>query len=124
MKKILMLAPFFFDYEKRIKKELENQGYSVSLYNDYTTYVERFNFIEKFSMKILRQKKQIKNQRKREYFKKILEKENGNQYDIIFIIKGSMIPEYFLKNLKDTNKNAKWIAYQWDDISNCKEFIE
>lgn len=124
MKKILMLAPFFFDYEKRIKKELENRGYSVSLYNDYTTYIEKFNFIEKFNMKILRQKKKIKNKKKIEYFEGILEKEKENQYDIIFVIKGSMIPDFFLKTLKNINKSAKWIAYQWDDISNCREFLE
>ncbi|MGL5982039.1 MAG: hypothetical protein ACRCZR_01835 [Cetobacterium sp.] len=123
MKKILMLAPFFFEYEKRIKEELENQGYFVSLYNDYTTYVEKYNFIEKFSMKILRQKKKIKNQRKMEYFERILKKESQNYYDIIFVIKGSVIPEFFLKEMKNINEKAEWIAYEWDDISNCKDFL-
>lgn len=123
-KKILMLAPFFFDYEKRIKEELENRDYSITLYNDYSTIKEQFTFIDKIKMKVLRKKKIIKNLRKEEYFKNILRKEAKNKYDIIFIIKGSSIPKFFFEEIKKLNIEAEWISYQWDDMENCKEFLE
>lgn len=124
MKKVLMLAPFFFDYEKRIKQNLEENGYKVVLYNDYSTYKEEFNFYEKFKMKILRQKKKILLERKEKYFAEILKKEERNSYDYVFIIKGAEIPVKTYQKLKELNKIAKWFSYQWDDLINCKEFLE
>lgn len=123
MKKILMFAPFFFEYEKRIKEKLEEKGYNVILYSDYTTYKEEFSFLEKFKMKILRKKKKILADRKEKYFSKIYEKEKANQYDYVFVIKGSAIPQSLYEKLKNINKKSVWIAYQWDDIVNCKEFL-
>ena len=74
-------------------------------------------------MKVFRQKKKIKENKRKVYFETILEKEKKNRYDIVFIIKGSSISNFFYEKMKKINSDAKWVSYQWDDIENCKEFL-
>lgn len=124
MSKILMLAPFFFGYELKIKDELEEKGYFVKLYNDYSSYKPKLSLKEKIFCKIFRQKKKILEVKKNEYFQKILENEDIKKYDIIFIIKGESIPHWFYQELKNKTINSQWISYQWDDIKNCIGVLE
>lgn len=124
MKKILMLAPFFFGYELKIKDELEKNGYFVKLYNNYSSYKPKLSLREKICCKILRQKKKILEVKKNEYFQKIFQIEDVEKYDIIFIIKGENIPHWFYRELKNKTTNSEWISYQWDDIKNCIGVLE
>lgn len=107
MKKILMLAPDFFGYDKRIKNNFIKNGYEVKLYDDFSTLFKN-SFIKKIIKKILKEKV------KKRYFKNILKKEKLQEYEFCFVIKGDEIPEWFLQNLK--SKKIKLVNYQWDDI--------
>lgn len=107
MKKILMFAPDFFEYDKRIKIKLEEKGYTVKLYDDFSTFFE-----ESLLKKIV--KKYFKEKLKKIYFHNILKKEELELYDICFIIKGDEIPSWFLKKIRE--KKIKLINYQWDEI--------
>lgn len=123
MKKILMLAPFFFGYELKIKNELEKKGYFIKLYNDYSSYKPKLSLKDKMICKILRQKRKILEIKKNEYFQGILRNEEVEKYDIIFVIKGENIPQWFYQELKKRNTNSEWISYQWDDIQNCPRVL-
>lgn len=116
MKKILMIAPFFFGYEIRIKEVLEKKGYEVILYSDFNT--RKINLI----------KKKFENRKKQEninkYYTMLFEKEKEKQFEYIFIIKGIDIPREVLMGFKSIVKNENLYSYQWDDIENgCEDFL-
>lgn len=111
--KILMLAPDFFGYDKRIKEELEKNGIEVDLFDDFSSY-----FINSFIKKFLR--KVFKKYLKSIYFKKMCNLIENTKYDLVFIIKGDEISEDFLKKIK--NYNIKLISYHWDEIERYPNF--
>ncbi|MGL5053361.1 MAG: hypothetical protein ACRC5W_07255 [Cetobacterium sp.] len=121
-KMILMFSPFFFDYEKQIKDELERKGYFVKLYSDVSR--DKLTIKEKFLYKICRKKEKVLKEKEDRYFKNILENQKNQTYDFMFVIKGQGIPEWFYKELKKIKIAKKWISYQWDDIGNCSEVLE
>lgn len=117
-----MLSPFFFDYEKKIKEELEKKGYFVKLYSD--TSREKLTIKERFLYKICRKKEKVLRAKEDRYFKTILKDEENQVYDFIFVIKGQATPKWFYKELKKRETAKQWISYQWDDIGNCPEVLE
>ncbi|MGL4902752.1 MAG: hypothetical protein ACRC3I_06760 [Cetobacterium sp.] len=122
MKRILMFSPFFFDYEKKIKEELEKKGYFVKLYSDASR--EKLTIKERFLYKICRKKSKVLREKEERYFKSILKEEENQNYDFMFVIKGQGVPEWFYEELKKRETAKKWISYQWDDIGNCSEVLE
>lgn len=107
-KKILFIAPSFFGYEKEIKKEMENNGAKVKYYAD-----NPYNDI--LNSKILVKFSKFRNKIYKNYFSKILLESKKEEYDYCFVIKGDMIPNFFLHKLK-INKKTFFIMYQWDTI--------
>lgn len=124
MKKVLMIAPFFFEYEIRIKQELEKKGYVVKLYDDKSN----LSLKGKIFTKIFNQDKlklnEILKRNNNKHFENILKNESNEKYDIIFIINGQYTPNWFYEKLKKINNNSEWIYYIWDDIENCEEILE
>ncbi|MGL5902591.1 MAG: hypothetical protein ACRCZO_07870, partial [Cetobacterium sp.] len=114
--------PFFFDYEKKIKEELEKKGYFVKLYSDASR--EKLTIKERFLYKICRKKSKVLREKEERYFKSILKEEENQNYDFMFVIKGQGVPEWFYEELKKRETAKKWISYQWDDIGNCYEVLE
>lgn len=117
-----MFSPFFFDYEKKIKEELEKKGYFVKLYSDASR--EKLTIKERFLYKICRKKSKVLREKEERYFKSILKEEENQNYDFMFVIKGQGVPEWFYEELKKRETAKKWISYQWDDIGNCSEVLE
>lgn len=111
--KILMLAPNFFEYDKRIKNELQKNGIEVDLYDDFSSY-----FIDSFIKKFFR--KVLKSYLKSIYFWWIYRLIKNQKYDLIFIIKGDEVPEKFLKKVK--KEKIKLISYHWDEIERFPKF--
>lgn len=117
-----MFSPFFFDYEKKIKEELEKKGYFVKLYSDISR--DNLTIKERFLYKICRKKSKVLREKEERYFKSILKEEKNQNYDFMFVIKGQGVPEWFYEELKKRETAKKWISYQWDDIGNCPEVLE
>lgn len=110
-KKILFFAPDFFGYDLDIKKELENRGAIVHLYNERPST----NFLIK---SIIRLKPNILSRYSCNYYKKIIDRNAGINYDYIFILKGEVITRNIVSELKDKFPNAKFILYLWDSLKN------
>ena len=117
MSNILFFSPPFFDYPSVIKAGLEKIFDKVTYFNitpstklyKVSWYVEAY-----FSNSVW--KKNIENK----LFQKIrnaIELQN-EKYDYILVIKGSYIPDYFYRFLKQKYPYAKYIQYIWDDICN------
>lgn len=107
MKRILFIAPPFYEYPKLIKEEFERRGYIVDFYKSYPT-----NFFYKLSDFLHFKKGQ-------RYFinhftHNILDSIRAS-YQCVFIIKASVLGCEFLDKLK-SRVAAPFVQYIWDDL--------
>ncbi|MBO1511896.1 lipopolysaccharide biosynthesis protein [Metabacillus bambusae] len=109
-KKILFIAANFFSYEKKIYMKLTEMGAQV----DYFDERPGNDFITK---SLIRVNKNILAKKNSAYYEEIINSTENQNYDYILIIKGEVITEEWLKNIKQLHKNAKLILYLWDSIS-------
>lgn len=106
--KVLFIGPVFYNYHKEIISELQHVGASVDFYAEKPMY--KF-FIMNYLFVFFR--KHFANK----YLSTIL-KNIESCYDYIFIIRGEIITEEFLNELKHRHPESKFIMYQWDSIRN------
>lgn len=110
-KRILLIAPSFFEYYKMIKHELERSGASVWCIND--DFLSN-SFLYKY---IYRRLAYLKfHYADKQYLSKL--HDIPTNLDYIFIIRGSAISTKVLEELKEKNPSAKLIMYQWDSVRN------
>ncbi|MGK4475906.1 hypothetical protein [Aeromonas molluscorum] len=103
---ILFIGIGFYDYDQAIMHELQEQGAHV-------TYVT-----EGLNSRLLRIKsKFIKDYTVSSHHEVLIDKLNRDFYDIIFVIKAAYISPENMSHLRDTQKKARFILYQWDSIS-------
>lgn len=105
-KKVVFIGPVFHDYHVKIKNELIELGADVSFYKE-RSYGIGFKVINNFFNSKLKSLQDL-------HYNKILIQEQNKQVDFLFIIRGFMLNESFLKNFKKNHPTAKIIMYQWD----------
>lgn len=113
-RRILFIAPSFFDYYKEIIKELENLGYEVDYFCDAPSNTNFSKALSRLNKKI------IKFSTNKYFYKQIVPKITAKKYDYVFFIVGmtfSFFPE-MIEKIKLLNKDAKYILYQWDGEEN------
>ncbi len=110
-KKVLFFAPAFFGYEDKIAKKMTEMGATVDLYNvrSVTSAKDRA---------LLKVVPQIFKYRNIEYYEKIIEENEGKDYDYILVVKCDMTPKSVLKKFREVFPNAKLCLYLWDSIDN------
>ena len=107
-KRVLFLAPKFYQYHSEIISSLELKGASVTFYQEMN-YSLSYRIFSKFSIKIERLFK-------KKYMKSILEDITLNMYDIVFVIRGGSLDKNLLETLHEKLPKAKFFMYQWDAI--------
>lgn len=113
-KNVLLIAPLFFNYYKEMIKELENMNYCV----DYVCDAPSNSNLSKAVGRI--NKKLIKGQTKKYFFKKVIPFIKGKEYDYVLVIGGmtfSFTPE-MMYQIKQMNQDATFCLYQWDSEKN------
>jgi hypothetical protein len=110
-KKILFLSVQTFNYEKAIANKLRDFGAIVDYFDERPS-----NSI--FAKGIIRFKRNLYHQKIDSYYKKILQKTNATTYDFLFVIKGEVVPLFFLEEFRKRNLNCKFIFYTWDSFVN------
>jgi hypothetical protein len=118
-KKVLYIGTPIFNYHKKIVSEFEEQGYSVDYYNDRpseSSFVKGIIKIRKSLMRSLIQR----------YFDKIMSETKEKSYDLIFIVNCKVFTPVMIKQLRDSQKSARFVLYMWDSLTlypNSKELI-
>lgn len=108
-KRILFICPYFHSYNNKIERELTNQGAYVKSYNHAVNYPKLlYKLFPKFLNYI--------------YFNKILKNENINNYDYIFVIKGTNLSQKFLLKLEECK--ALKVLYLWDAVNKYPHILE
>ena len=111
--KILQITPNFFNYPKIICDELKRMGHEIDWYDDRPS-------TSSIMKAIIRIYKKFVNKIIDRYSNNILEEIKDKKYDKIFIISGQSFSfnESMMKRLKESQKSAEFILYQWDSLKN------
>lgn len=107
-KKILFLAPKFYQYHSEIINAMESQGANVTYFPEMDHSV-LYRISNKFS-------KTLEQYIKNKYIKDILQSIKQDMYDIVFVIRGGTLSPYSLEFMKDKLPKAKFVMYQWDSM--------
>ena len=108
---ILLFAPDFFGYYKKIMEALNEKGFYVDVILENfssNSYLYRFFYIKNDKLK-------------KKYTDKYYYNEISNlqkKYDYVFVIRGEAVSLDHLFLLKKSNPNAIFIMYQWDSVTN------
>lgn len=110
-KKILMFSNTFFNYENFIVDKLKANGATVDFYNERPSD-------SLFIKAIIRVRKDLLNVRIKKYYTNILKETEGKKYDILFLIKGEVIPRFFIEKLIAKNPDIQLFYYNYDSFDN------
>lgn len=110
---LLLIMPKFFDYPQIIQNELEKLDYHVDFFDDRPST----NNLVKAIIKI---NKNYLNGYIKKYFHQIMSTISGTDYDIVLLISGQSLSfsESMIKELRNSQQNARFILYQWDALKN------
>ncbi|MDD5151447.1 MAG: hypothetical protein PHC28_13395 [Flavobacterium sp.] len=110
-KRILFLSVKTFNYEKAIADKLKFLGAIVDYYDERPA-----NSI--FAKGIIRFKRSLYQKKINSYYKEMIKKTIGITYDSLFVIKGEVVPSFFLEDFKNRNPKCVFIYYTWDSFNN------
>lgn len=107
----LFISPAFFGYEISIKNAIIENGYNVDFFDERTSN-------NSFLKAVFRTKKNLLKGLINRYYKGIAKKTKRKKYDFFLLIKGEVVPEWFILEFKKENPNAKLIYYTYDSFKN------
>lgn len=110
-KRVLAFIPAFFGYEKAIVEKMRDMGANVDFYNERAVSSACDRAILKVAPGLFKWKSQ-------NYYGDIIKKNNKIEYDYILIVKGDMVTERILDELRNNYPKAKIILYLWDSVKN------
>ena len=111
-KKIIVVCPKFYGYEKAISETLSKMGACVTVVFENLEWVSvHYRIVYAY----LRDKKP---QMEKKYYEKRLIKEVSNS-DFIFVIRGSSLSIDIVKKARElAPSSCKFVLYQWDSVKN------
>jgi hypothetical protein len=110
-KSVLFISPAFFGYEISIKNAIAENGYDVDFFDERTSN-------NSFLKAVFRVKKNLLKGLINKYYKSISEKTKNKTYDYFLLIKGEVVPEWFILDFKNGNPGSKLIYYTYDSFNN------
>src|SRR5690606_2553149 len=110
-KNILFFLARTFGLEEQIKKKLESLGADVTFYD------ERLKD-NTFTKGIIRLRKDLYQQKINRYYRKILKNIEHETFDFLLVIRGEVVPEFFLKAFRKMQPKCVCIFYNWDSFTN------
>lgn len=113
-KKLLLIAPLFFDYYKEIIKEAELLGFRVDYICDAPSNSNLSKAIGRINKKLLQ------SSTKKYFNDSVLPKIKGKQYDYVLLVAGMTFAfnTDMVGMIKKLNPAAKFVMYQWDSEKN------
>lgn len=115
-KKILLIAPKFFGYEKEIAAELMKLGAQVDFLPDRPFNSPLAKAATRLSRKLLLPYMDV-------FFKASLKQLGGKVYDAIFVIQGEGLSKRTLKHFKLLFPDSYLVLYMWDSMQNKRSLL-
>lgn len=115
-KNILYLSARTFNLEEQIKAKLEEFGANVTFYD------ERLKDTN-ITKAIIRVKKDLYSRKITKYYEEILSNTKDKSYDYLLVVRGEVVPEFFLKKFKENHPACIFIFYNWDSFKNTNNTV-
>ena len=112
-KKIILIAPVFFGYQKKIKAELEAMGAQVFFHGDRPSERISVKALSRLFPKLIWKYSDT-------VFTRWMTEHTIKNCDYVFVIKGESVSPSLIMKLRLLNPHAKFIHYQWDSLANVK----
>lgn len=110
-KNILVLSVKFFNYENLIRDALISMGAKVDLFDERPSNTF-------YSKAIIRLKRDLYQRSIDRHYQNIISVIKNRKYDYFLLIKGEVVPVFFLEFLKSTYPGIKLIYYTYDSFKN------
>lgn len=110
-KRILFFSVKLFNYENIIADKLRSLGAHVDYYDERPS-----NSI--LTKGIIRLKRSLYHVKISNYYRDILKDIESKNYDYFFLIKGEVIPQYFIDKVRELNPNIFLLYYTFDSFQN------
>ncbi|MCR2784791.1 MULTISPECIES: hypothetical protein [unclassified Microbacterium] len=111
-----MIAPSFFGYEEAIAGEIRAQGHEVDLVDERPSNAPLARAIVRVAPFLLRG-------RIRRHFAALLARTQATPPDLVLVIKGEVVPEWFLTTLRWRSPTTRFVYYTFDSSSNSPRGI-
>ena len=115
--RVLLLGPRFFDYELDISQELQRQGFEVSSADERPSNAP-------IVRAILRTAPRIAAPIVKRYYQRLLSAYKDIRFAVVIVIKGEVVPSWFLAALRTTSPDARFVLYLYDSIGNSSRFLD
>lgn len=116
-KRLLLVAPRFFGYEREVRNELERRGIVVDWIPDRPFDTPLMTALTRLQPKlVLRSADRL--------YERLLAQWGATHYDIILVINGQTLSRKFLAALRVSFPSAKTILYMWDSIENRRSVVD
>ncbi|MHA3787227.1 CgeB family protein [Flavobacterium hauense] len=116
-KTILFISVKFFNYENIIIDTLKSYGADVAYFDERPS-----NSI--FAKGIIRVKRELYKKKIEAYYYNILKSIEGKRLDYFFLIKGEVVPLFFIEQLKVLNPAITMIYYTYDSFENNPNAVD
>ncbi len=113
-KRILMFSNKFFNYNEMIQAQIQEAGGIVELYDERPNKNVLTKIMLRYNIKLIRPAVE-------RYYRKIIQDNQGKEYDFIFVIKSETITSRILQMLRQAYPRAKQILYLWDAVANVPD---
>ena len=110
-KNVLFLCVQTFNLEKDIIQQLEKHGAHVTYFDERPS---NSNLIKG----LIRLKRNLLEKRIKQYYEHILQQIAGKKFDYLFVNRGEVVTEDFLKAFVTQQPNCQRIFYTWDSFGN------
>lgn len=116
-KKILFIAPKFYNYHTQIINFIKSQHATVTFYPE-----DIYSPVYRVSKKLL---PSFATYLKNKYCNSIIKSVLPNAYDIVLVIRGGILSPLAMESLRQLLPNSQFVMYQWDSNaqSNYKPII-
>ena len=115
--RVLFISPTFFGYEEEIRAAFERRGVVVDYFDERPSN-------HSLAKAVFRVKKSLVSQTIRSHFEWIYSSIVGRRYDLVLVIKGEVLPAWFLARLRDDHPDATFTFYSFDAVRNSPNCLE
>lgn len=109
--RILFLGPSFFGYQTEIASAFERAGHQVEFEDERPSNAA-------WARALLRSVPQLLRSQTERYYQQILSRVLTSNFDGVLVIKGEVVPRWFLEELRREQPNTKIIYYTFDSLEN------
>jgi hypothetical protein len=110
-KRVLLVVPCFFGYERDIKEELVRQGATVDWLPDRPFDTPAMTALTKLRPKwVLPAADRL--------YERLLQEFGATHYDLVLVVNGQTLSSHMLRRLRGAFPVAQFVLYLWDSIAN------